>query len=165
MHRQEQRPSSAALTPRLQGGRLPGGRERGTRGAAWVSPAGLRPEVGLSQESQSRPTCKPSIYIQVRSPEGRGQPGMNHPFVQNMTQLSPPGRLFGERGAGGRGGAGFPSAPQATVRPGKSSASGLSFPTGSRAEGSSSVMGPGRAAPAPGAQPRTQHRAGLRGLR
>lgn len=134
MHRQEQRPSSAALTPRLQGGRLPGDKGRGTRGAAWVSPAGLRPEVGLSQESQSRPACKPSIYIQVRSSEGRGQRGMNHLFVQNMTQLSPQaassareGRVDGEalgshllaRPLSARGSPprlGFPSLPGAGPR-------------------------------------------------
>lgn len=67
---------------------------------------------------------------------------------REQEQLSPSGRLFGERGAGGRGDvlAALP-ASRATVHPGKSSRSGLSFPAGSGAAGSSSVPGPGRAAP------------------
>lgn len=67
---------------------------------------------------------------------------------REQEQLSPLGRLFGERGAGGRGDelAALP-ASRATVHPGKSSRSGLSFPAGSGAAGSSSVPGPGRPAP------------------
>ena len=59
------------------------------------------------------------MLVQVGSSEGQDQPGTNHLFARNMKQPAPSGCLFGERGAGGQGGAAFPSLLQGQVRPRK----------------------------------------------
>lgn len=94
----------------------------------------------LDSARKARPTLLANpVYIQVGSSEGQDQPAQIVCLSRTRTAESL-GRLFGERGAGGRGDvlAAFP-ASRATVHPGKSSRSGLSFPAGSGAAGSSSV--------------------------
>lgn len=102
-------PFSAPLTVRLQGlwARLHQGQPKVSparqSGASLCQvPLGLLPEAGVIKESQSHCPCKPSIWIQVRSSEGQGQPGASNLFAQNRRQPAPAGGLPGGGGAGGR---------------------------------------------------------------
>ena len=105
--------------------------EAAGRAAAWGQ--GARPPRGqhvshLRDSVQKLDSARKASPAQLANPlfisrsgplKAEANSGMNHLFAQNMKQLSPPGRHFGERGAGGRGGTGFPSCSPGHCPPGE----------------------------------------------